>query len=79
MNNFRKSRYLIKEFKPEFIDGVKNHVAEGWSYGSYSGKISVDPALWQKWSREIPELKAIKDYYLTRLSGKKRFNNGIIK
>lgn len=75
-NPFRKSRYLVKHFSPEFIQGVQQHIEEGWSFGSYSGKIKVDPALWQKWSKEIPELREIKESYLTRLSGKKRFNIG---
>jgi hypothetical protein len=68
----RNKRKIIKEYNPEFVRLAEQHVKEGCSFRSFSGKYAIPVDLWQTWAREIPELTKIKDEYNAMLNNKKR-------
>lgn len=78
MKNFRRTK-LIREFQPWMIDACKKHIEEGHSLSSFTGKYNIAVDRWSSWVNEVKELDEIRNHYLMRLSGKKRFNIGPFK
>jgi len=68
----RNKRKIIKEYNPEFVRLAEQHVKEGCSFRSFSGKYAIPVDLWQTWAREIPELAKIREEYNAMLNDKKR-------
>lgn len=67
-------RVLIKEYQPWIRDALANHIRDGYSVGSFSGRYGVDVRLWIKWCNTIPELVELNSDYKHYLK-KKRSNN----
>lgn len=64
---------LIKEYYPELAELARKHVEEGYSFRSFSGKMSIPLQKWEKWAREIPELIFLREQYNATLREKKKF------
>ena len=69
-NPFRK--HLVKNFHPSMIQLVREHVSEGYSYGSFAGKYNISPAKWLKWTKEIPDLEEIRTAYNKKVCDSKK-------
>ena len=69
----RDRKNLIKQFKPWMVSSLMNHVVnEECSVRSFAGAYNIHHESFQKWLREIPELKEINQKYIEKLNKKKR-------
>lgn len=54
---------LIDSFEPWMIDKVREHLEDGWSFSSFSGKYHITADRWARMPNDVPELKLIRDQY----------------
>lgn len=71
-----KHRKMIKEFAPWMVHAVREHVNQGYSYGSFGGRYCISQVLWNRWSKEVAELVEIRLRYNKRSRVVMRAGNG---
>lgn len=64
-------RTLHREYQPWMEAALKNHLKDGYSYGSFTGRYGIDVKLWVEWSKVVPELKEINKEYKHYLKKKR--------
>jgi hypothetical protein len=64
---------LVKNFDYKMIPKLIEHLAEGYSFRSFSGRYSIPLQKWEKWAREIPELIELRMAYNDMMRKKKKF------
>lgn len=67
-----KKKFPRTNLEQWMIDGARNHVKSGLSFGSYSAIAGVDPSIWRIFARENEELVKINAEYKDRLWKSKR-------
>jgi hypothetical protein len=65
--------YLQKELTQDLIDQARQHVLDGYSLRSFSGKAKINLKRWEDWIRQDPQLMEIRDKYNASVRDKKRF------
>lgn len=51
------------KWNPEYVEKLREHLSEGRSFMSFSGKIHVNPETIYCWAKTYPEFREVKLQY----------------
>jgi hypothetical protein len=71
-----KRDIALAKYKPEYAQMCRDHIAAGWSFGSFAGIIGVSNEIMYFWKMDYPEFKAAAEMYSNR--DIKWFNRSLI-